>query len=527
MADFNLTQIVNSVQNGDKQAFAALYSEYAKQTHFLALKLTENQQDAQKVTQDVFQTVFKKIGELNNPQSFPAWLDKITVNKCTDFLKQTDAITISDIDTQVSVEFIEETDRSLIPDKALDNEETARIIVEIVDRLPLPQRVCVYYYYYENMSVKEISEQLAVNEDTVKTRLALAQETIRKELEELEEKSGLKLYMVSPLILIPAFRIILKNTEVPGEILSNIFGHLSLSASASATTAPTATASSSLTAAAPAQAVTAGTFSVNAVVIAAITAVVVIGGVITGVVLYNQSGDTEPVSPNVTTAIQTDSYSGDTVTTNTTQNEQTTDGFSFEPDTELGGWYISGYSGNADEVIIPSTFENQPVVRIGQDVFRNNRNMQSVIIPDSIKQIDNSAFYGCSSLTSVTIPSSVLSIGEMAFMFCSSLQSVEILDGVQSIGMMAFAWCDELSQVTLPNSLTEMESLVFDRTRNLLNIELPESLSSIGSGVFQDCGESLTVTYKGNRYNTRILLTREDGTPLYDMPWEFYQAVNN
>ncbi|MCL2634362.1 MAG: sigma-70 family RNA polymerase sigma factor [Oscillospiraceae bacterium] len=287
MTGINLTQTVVSVQNGNEQAFRVLYNEYVKRTHFLALKLMKNSHDAEEITQDVFQTVYIKIGELKNPEAFESWLNRITTNKCTDALRKTNLLTVSSAEEEIDIEFIEETDHSLIPHKALDNAQTARLIIEIIDKLPLPQRVCVYYYYYENLSVKEISEQLAVNENTVKTRLALAREKIRKELEQLEEKSGIKLYMASPLILIPAFKLVANNTEPPTEMLSTITADLSFKAPATASAG----------------------FPIKA--IAAITAgIVVTAGVTTGIIVSNLSGGTPESTSTPRTTSET--YSFDT-----------------------------------------------------------------------------------------------------------------------------------------------------------------------------------------------------------------------
>jgi RNA polymerase sigma factor (sigma-70 family) len=217
----NLIEIISGVKNGDESAFETLYSEYAKQVYFLALKIVGSRENAEEIAQDVFLYIYQKISELRDPQAFPAWLSKITTSKCTDFLRKNNPFT-TEIEVIAEIEFIEETDRSLIPDKSLDNLETARIIIDIIDKLPLPQKVCVYYYYYENLSVAEIAEQLAVLETTVRNRLALARDKIKKALEELEDKEGLKLYVAFPLILIPLLRKAAENTEVPQGILANI-----------------------------------------------------------------------------------------------------------------------------------------------------------------------------------------------------------------------------------------------------------------------------------------------------------------
>ena len=70
-----------------------------------------------------------------------------------------------------------------------------------------------------------------------------------------------------------------------------------------------------------------------------------------------------------------------------------------------------------------------------------------MIIPDSVTEIGDSAFFNCKNLTSVTIGNSVTSIGDQAFYGCSSLTSATIPAGVTSIGGLAFGECTKLTTV--------------------------------------------------------------------------------
>ncbi|MCL2693627.1 MAG: sigma-70 family RNA polymerase sigma factor, partial [Oscillospiraceae bacterium] len=222
MEKVKLTQTVTSAQTGDNAALEALYREYAKPVYFLALKILANKEDAEDITQDVFIHMFQKIADLKTPETFPTWLNRITSNKCTDFLRKR-KITLNIADEEIAqTEFFEETDPLLVPEKSLDNAETVKIITDIIDGLPLPQRVCVYYYYYEHLTIAQIAENLATNESTVKNRLALAREKIRKAVERLEEKEGIKLYGVMPLMLTPILRIALQQFQMPQGAMTKI-----------------------------------------------------------------------------------------------------------------------------------------------------------------------------------------------------------------------------------------------------------------------------------------------------------------
>ncbi|MDR0917774.1 MAG: leucine-rich repeat domain-containing protein, partial [Oscillospiraceae bacterium] len=108
---------------------------------------------------------------------------------------------------------------------------------------------------------------------------------------------------------------------------------------------------------------------------------------------------------------------------------------------------IKGYIEEETEITIPAKLDKYTIISIGEDAFSGS-DLTSVIIPDSVTSIGDSAFYFSYYLTSVTIPNSVTSIGNSAFRWCS-LISVTIPDSVTSIGDYAFRDCN-LTSVTIP-----------------------------------------------------------------------------
>ena len=91
----------------------------------------------------------------------------------------------------------------------------------------------------------------------------------------------------------------------------------------------------------------------------------------------------------------------------------------------LEGARITRYNGNERAVVIPATIEDFSVKEIGSGAFQN-RNITSVVIPDSVLIIDDSAFQNCSQLTSVIIPGSVTRINDFVFSGCTSLSSITL-----------------------------------------------------------------------------------------------------
>ncbi len=90
-------------------------------------------------------------------------------------------------------------------------------------------------------------------------------------------------------------------------------------------------------------------------------------------------------------------------------------------------------------------------------------------IPDSVKLIDNSAFYGCTGLTSVKMGKSTVTIDDNAFFNCKNLVNVEMSDSIKSIGKASFRSCENLTNITIPVSIKSIGSKAFDGCTSLTN----------------------------------------------------------
>lgn len=288
MDNNKIIKAVKAAHNGESAALETLYSECAKQVYYLALKIMRDNRDAEDITQEVFIAVCEKIGELKEPKAFGGWLNRITANKCADaFRKKGNSVNddSAEID-QMNFNDTEESDPLLIPEKSLDNAETARMIVDIVDRLPAPQRLCVYYYYYEQMNIAQIAKVLDTNENTVKKRLYLARDKIRKELERLNGEEGIKLYSALPFMLTPALKMSLQNFEMPNP--HGLWNAIKASATSGTTVSAAATTRGAIM------------MGIRAKIALAVLGIAAVGGIAAGVMIATNSGSLERFLPNGT-----------------------------------------------------------------------------------------------------------------------------------------------------------------------------------------------------------------------------------
>ena len=110
--------------------------------------------------------------------------------------------------------------------------------------------------------------------------------------------------------------------------------------------------------------------------------------------------------------------------------------------------------------------------------------IETVILPDTLKAIRGYAFYR-TGINNIIIPPSVRNItGDDIFYNCDSLQSIAIPEGVTSLPYQCFYSCDRLESVSLPSTLSSISSDCFEYC-NLKTLHLPGALSYISSYCFR------------------------------------------
>ena len=116
---------------------------------------------------------------------------------------------------------------------------------------------------------------------------------------------------------------------------------------------------------------------------------------------------------------------------------------------------ITKYKGSGGAITLPPKLGGKTVNEIGMNLFytiRANKTVTSIVIPNTVKQIDDSAFYACQALTSITIPSSVTTIGKYAFRNCTALTSITIPSSVTTIYDSSFDGCSALKTINVDSA---------------------------------------------------------------------------
>ena len=134
------------------------------------------------------------------------------------------------------------------------------------------------------------------------------------------------------------------------------------------------------------------------------------------------------------------------------------------------GWLtVNGYNGADDDVSVPDMIGESKVEAIGMECFSKHKDkkqlkflqkeLKSVVIPDTVRLIGDRAFKDCSALESVTLPKGLKRITTGMFENCSKL-NITIPDSVAIIHAEAFEGCN-LNTINIPSSVTDIDSTAF------------------------------------------------------------------
>lgn len=161
---------------------------------------------------------------------------------------------------------------------------------------------------------------------------------------------------------------------------------------------------------------------------------------------------------------------------------------------------ITKYTGSGKDVVIPESYDNYKVTVLGRSLF-NGKDITSVEIPDTVKEIQDYAFSSNRNLKSVKLPKNLETIGTNAFFNCASLESIEIPASLKEIGVYAFSAAG-LKSVTIPESktLTKLDQFVFYQCQELTEVTIPATITSIADNTFADCPNKITINAPKDSY---------------------------
>jgi RNA polymerase sigma-70 factor, ECF subfamily len=187
--------LVRRVQEGDHEAFRALYTRYHRRAYAVAYGVVKNKQDALDVVQDGFVKVHKHIDKFQGTSSFYTWLYRIIMNLAIDHVRRRRNAKGLEYDDRVGRDDDEIAGSSSLLPRILDANPGKTVIRrELLDRiqaaleeLPEYHRAVILLREVEGLSYEEMAQVLDVPKGTIMSRLFHARKKMQAALSDYME----------------------------------------------------------------------------------------------------------------------------------------------------------------------------------------------------------------------------------------------------------------------------------------------------------------------------------------------------
>lgn len=163
----------NTIKKIDKLEFIALIEDNKIPLYRLAKSIVKNEHDIQDAVNETIVKAFENLERLKSRESFKSWIMRILVNECYSLHNRQKRIKLEENMNVYNLYYEESNSYELMCE---------------IEKLELEFRTVLILFYYEDMSIKSISEVLNVSQGTVKSRLSRAKSKLKTILEESEAR---------------------------------------------------------------------------------------------------------------------------------------------------------------------------------------------------------------------------------------------------------------------------------------------------------------------------------------------------
>ncbi|MBO6606863.1 RNA polymerase sigma factor [Psychroserpens sp.] len=160
--------LINQIKHGDTNAFGQLVDRYKDLVYTLAIRMLKNREEAEEVSQDTFIKTYKSLDRFKGDSKFSTWIYRVAYNTCLDRIKKNRKHLNDVAINEVTTHQVQTIDNAL--DK-LEAEERKEAIKHCIDKLSSEDSFLLTLYYYEDLSLDEISEIVGMTSNAIKVKL--------------------------------------------------------------------------------------------------------------------------------------------------------------------------------------------------------------------------------------------------------------------------------------------------------------------------------------------------------------------
>jgi len=176
-------KLIKACLRGDRKAQFDLYEQHKVYLYGVCLRYAKSKEEAQDILQEGFYKIFKNLGQYKGDGPLQAWMRKVMVNTALMHLRKYGKTIFTDLDEH-TFKNVNLTDRTLL------EQDRANAIIHLIQQLPSSYQTVFNLRAIEGYSFKEISQNLDINEATLRSHYLRARKYLQKLLQKEMNKYG-------------------------------------------------------------------------------------------------------------------------------------------------------------------------------------------------------------------------------------------------------------------------------------------------------------------------------------------------
>ena len=183
-------ELVQRVQNGDKQAFNLLIQKYQYRIKNLVSRFVKDSVEQEDIVQETFIKAYRALARFRGDSAFYTWLYRIAVNTSKNYLVAAGRRPPTqdvDVDEVVQVRNAESLTELNSPEAILQNDEMVEAIRKTIAVLPDELKEAIQLREFDGLSYEDIAEVMQCPIGTVRSRIFRAREAIEQAIAALGE----------------------------------------------------------------------------------------------------------------------------------------------------------------------------------------------------------------------------------------------------------------------------------------------------------------------------------------------------
>jgi RNA polymerase sigma factor (sigma-70 family) len=174
-------EIIKKVLAGEQALFAHLVQRYQSYVFTLVLRFTDNREDAEEISQDVFVKAYRSLADFRGEAKFSTWLYTIVRTSCITFLRKKRLNTTSLDNERTSIQL--ENRESGFTANAIEQKSKHAMVNAAIRMLSPDDSQLLTLFYKGEQSLEEIGRVMSLDPNTVKVKLHRARNRLKEKME--------------------------------------------------------------------------------------------------------------------------------------------------------------------------------------------------------------------------------------------------------------------------------------------------------------------------------------------------------